>query len=39
VHDQMVDALRQFKAEVENRTFPGPEHCFTIKDEVLERLY
>lgn len=39
VHDQMVEALRQFKAEVENRTFPGPEHCFTIKDEVLERLY
>lgn len=39
VHDQMVDALRQFKAEVENRTFPGPEHSFTIKDEVLERLY
>ncbi|MGC8879418.1 MAG: 3-methyl-2-oxobutanoate hydroxymethyltransferase [Anaerolineae bacterium] len=39
VHDQMVEALRQFKSEVENRTFPGPEHCFTIKDEVLERLY
>ncbi|MGQ9501693.1 MAG: 3-methyl-2-oxobutanoate hydroxymethyltransferase [Anaerolineae bacterium] len=39
VHDQMLDALRQFKAEVENRIFPGPEHCFTIKDEILERLY
>ncbi len=39
VHDQMVEALRQFKAEVENHTFPGPEHCFTIKDDVLERLY
>jgi 3-methyl-2-oxobutanoate hydroxymethyltransferase len=39
IHDQMVEALQQFKAEVEDHTFPGPEHCFTIKDDVLERLY
>ena len=39
IHDQMVTALQQFKAEVEDHTFPGPEHCFTIKDDVLERLY
>ena len=39
IHDQMVEAVKQFKAEVEAGIFPGPEHCFTIKDEVLERLY
>jgi 3-methyl-2-oxobutanoate hydroxymethyltransferase len=39
VHEQMVEALKQFKAEVESGDFPGPEHCFTIKDEILERLY
>jgi len=39
IHEQMVEALRQYKAEVESGVFPGPEHCFTIKDEILERLY
>lgn len=39
IHEQMVEALRQYKAEVEAGSFPGPEHCFTIKDEILERLY
>jgi 3-methyl-2-oxobutanoate hydroxymethyltransferase len=39
VQEDIVSALQQFKSEVEQRAFPGPEHCFTIKDEVLERLY
>lgn len=33
------DALLAYKKEVEEGTFPGPEHGFTIKDEVLEKLY
>lgn len=36
---QMVDALRQYKAEVAAGTFPTAEHSYTIKDEVLEQLY
>jgi 3-methyl-2-oxobutanoate hydroxymethyltransferase len=32
-------ALADYKAEVENGMFPAPEHTFTMKDEVLERLY
>ncbi|MFQ5611407.1 MAG: 3-methyl-2-oxobutanoate hydroxymethyltransferase [Anaerolineae bacterium] len=39
VHDQMVEALQQYKTEVEAGDFPGPEHCYTISDEALERLY
>lgn len=39
VHDQMVEALQQYKTEVEVGDFPGPEHCYTISDEALERLY
>ncbi|NWJ95974.1 MAG: 3-methyl-2-oxobutanoate hydroxymethyltransferase [Chloroflexi bacterium] len=33
------EALSDYKAEVEAGIFPGPEHSFTIKDEVLEGLY
>jgi 3-methyl-2-oxobutanoate hydroxymethyltransferase len=39
IHDQMVQALEQYKAEVTSGDFPSPEHCFTIKDDILERLY
>ncbi len=39
VRAQMVAALTQFKTEVAEGTFPAPEHCYTIKDEVLEQLY
>jgi 3-methyl-2-oxobutanoate hydroxymethyltransferase len=39
IHTQMVEALKQYKSEVESGEFPGPEHSFTIKDEILERLY
>ena len=32
------DALVQFRTEVENGTFPGPEHTFTMKPEEAEKL-
>lgn len=35
----MSQALADYKNEVEAGQFPGPEHSFTIKDEVLETLY
>jgi len=35
----IVEALSQYRREVEERTFPGPEHSYTIKDEVLRKLY
>jgi len=35
----IIEALPQYKEEVMAGTFPAPEHCFTIKDEVLEKLY
>lgn len=34
-----LDALTSYKNEVQNGQFPGPEHSFTIKDEVLDQLY
>lgn len=33
------EALIQYKEEVSAGTFPGPEHSFTIQDDVLEKLY
>ncbi|NLW92768.1 MAG: 3-methyl-2-oxobutanoate hydroxymethyltransferase [Syntrophomonadaceae bacterium] len=35
----IMEGLKGYKEEVEAGTFPGPEHCYTIADEVLERLY
>jgi 3-methyl-2-oxobutanoate hydroxymethyltransferase len=35
----IMAALKEYKNEVEAGTFPGPEHGFTIKEEVLDRLY
>lgn len=34
----ILEALTTFKTEVESGVFPGPEHCFTIKDEEFARL-
>ncbi len=39
VREQILAALQQYKAEVEAGQFPGPEHVYTIKDEVLAQLY
>ena len=35
----IIQALQDYKREVEEGTFPGPEHSYTIKDEILEKLY
>lgn len=33
------EALLQYRLEVQARDFPTPQHAFTIKDEVIEKLY
>ena len=35
----ILEALKAYKMEVEEGSFPGPEHGFTISDEVLDKLY
>ena len=35
----IMEALQSYKQEVEEGVFPAPEHGFTIKDDVLEKLY
>ncbi|MEI7556087.1 3-methyl-2-oxobutanoate hydroxymethyltransferase [Candidatus Chlorohelix sp.] len=39
VYGMIEDALTQYRDEVLNGQFPAPEHTFTIKDDVLARLY
>lgn len=39
LHEVMLEAFRQYKAECENRTFPTPSNTFKISEEVLEKLY
>jgi len=39
LQEHVVDALQQYREEVVARTFPGPEHSFTMSDEVLKKLY
>jgi 3-methyl-2-oxobutanoate hydroxymethyltransferase len=35
----IMEALQSYKHEVEEGVFPAPEHGFTIKDDVLDKLY
>lgn len=35
----IMTALKEYKQEVEEGTFPGEEHGFSIQDEVIEKLY
>jgi len=35
----IIEALKSYKKEVEEGSFPGPEHGFTISDDVLDKLY
>ncbi|MFC1825288.1 3-methyl-2-oxobutanoate hydroxymethyltransferase [Thermodesulfobacteriota bacterium] len=35
---QIIEALVQFKSEVENGTFPGPEHTFSMKEEEAQKI-
>lgn len=39
LHATMLEAFKQYKADVEQRAFPAKEHTFAISDEVLEKLY
>lgn len=36
--EEIERALKQYGQEVKEGTFPGPEHCFTISDEELEKV-
>ena len=35
----IMEALEKYATEVESGEFPGPEHSFTMKEEVLKKLY
>lgn len=39
LHDIMLKAFREYKAECEQRIFPSDNHVFKISDEVMEKLY
>lgn len=39
LHEVMLEAFKQYKAECENRTFPTSSNTFKISEEVLEKLY
>jgi 3-methyl-2-oxobutanoate hydroxymethyltransferase len=39
LHESIAASLKQYKEEVAARTFPGPEHCFSMSEEVLKKLY
>ena len=38
LRSQMVKGVRAYSDEVRARTFPGPEHCYSIAPEELDRL-
>lgn len=38
IGEQIVKALRDFKEDVVKRGFPGPEHCYGMPKEEIERL-
>lgn len=37
--DNIMKALEEYKDDVVNKKFPGPEHSFTMDEEVLSKLY
>lgn len=39
LYGTMVQAIAQYRDEVKAGTFPAAEHCYSIKDEILEKLY
>jgi len=39
VSKSILAAFNNYAEEVASSRFPGPEHSFTMKDEVLKRLY
>lgn len=38
LHQDITKALQAYREEVQTRSFPAPEHCFTMPDEVLAKL-
>ena len=36
---EVIGAAREYAQDVKTRRFPAPENCFSIKDDVLEKLY
>ena len=39
VHGEIVNAVKNYIADVKSRSFPAAEHTFKIDDEVLDKLY
>ena len=39
VGEKMTEAFREYIKEVQDGTFPGPEHGFKISEEVITKLY
>lgn len=39
IKDEISKGLGHYMEEVKNGSFPGPEHSFSIADEILEKLY
>lgn len=39
LHTEIVNAFKNYAADVKARSFPAPEHTFKIDEEVLEKLY
>lgn len=38
LHDTMLEAFKQYKADVESRAFPAKEHTYAISEEVMKSL-
>lgn len=37
--EQIIQACQNYKEEVQNKTFPGPEHVFNMSEEELKKIY
>ena len=38
LHENIMQGLQGYRCEVENGSFPGPEHCFGMDEEVLKKI-
>jgi len=39
LHPLMLEAVKSYSEEVKAGTFPAPEHCYSIDDSIIEKLY
>jgi 3-methyl-2-oxobutanoate hydroxymethyltransferase len=39
IGEQIVKALKDFKQDLEKGGFPGPEHCYGMPKEEIEKLH